>query len=82
MLGLQEIYEDEDYVYLLQEYMAGGNLKDFMASHEKPLDHLVVRSIAHQIAMAVYYLSTFQIIHWDIKPSNILLTGDYLKYYD
>lgn len=46
------------------------------------MDYLSVLGIVRQIAKGLEYLKKFKIIHRDIKPKNILLTGRMFKAFD
>ena len=60
------------------EYMAGGDLQQFLASiNYKPLKVPVARKITFQIAQALKYLHQHRIIHRDIKLENIMLTENF-----
>ncbi len=82
LLGLYQIYEDSTKIYLVMKLMKGGTLKQLRKYENNADYHLVVRGVIHQVAMALYYLKTFSIIHRDIKGENILLTGKSYSYYD
>ena len=67
-------YEDSRggfHVLILTEYCSGGNLNDRLSqpsSEEKTLKWL------SQIASALSYLHSLQIVHRDVKPDNVMLT--------
>jgi serine/threonine protein kinase len=67
-------FRDKDQLYLVLDYVEGGNLYDFMK--ERPLDEPTIRSIFVQMLRAVDYLHQRKIIHRDIKPENILIDSD------
>ena len=72
LIQLQEVYENERYVYLVLELLRGGELFDFIVSKghysEKDAVLLMMRLIS-----AVEYLSRKGIMHRDIKPENLIL---------
>lgn len=68
-------------MYLVLENMQGGNLFSFITKHGS-LSPGVIRGILMQIAAGLYYLHHFNIVHRDMKPDNILLTGKLLKFKD
>ena len=66
---------DDDYGYIVMEYVDGGTLAPFT----KPDNLLVIGDvieIAYKCAHALEYASQQGIIHRDIKPANIMLTGN------
>jgi len=59
--------------YMVHEYVDGGNLRQKIRTQERiPLDHAA--QIVSEIAGVLEYLHLRQIVHRDVKPSNILLT--------
>merc|ERR1712224_221771 len=70
---LYEIFEDENFLYLVMEFCAGGELNGYInnggASSE---DQAAV--IMKQVLRAVAYLHSNFIAHRDIKAANILCT--------
>lgn len=60
--------------YLVMEYVSGGTLKEAM--HQK-LPWQTAAAILAPIARALDYVHHQQIVHRDVKPSNILLQEDF-----
>eukprot|EP01119_Soliformovum_irregulare_P007413 TRINITY_DN19828_c0_g1_i1.p1 TRINITY_DN19828_c0_g1~~TRINITY_DN19828_c0_g1_i1.p1 ORF type:complete len:931 (-),score=271.80 TRINITY_DN19828_c0_g1_i1:37-2829(-) len=62
----------DGYVYLITEYVPGGNLDDVIHS-EKILDLSLKLKLALAVARGMVYLHSIGIIHRDLKPSNLLV---------
>lgn len=57
--------------YLMMEYVDGGTLRQRMTPGA-PLEEPQVRAIGAQVASALGYAHSKQIIHRDVKPENVL----------
>ena len=66
---------EKGFCYILMEYMAGGSLKDRIATDGAlPVEQAI--SFVSQIAYALALAHSHGVIHRDIKPDNILFTAD------
>lgn len=93
---LWDIVRAEEYIYLVMEYCAGGDLTNYIKKRGRVegleyipyegaapqyyihpraggLDEIVVRSFLRQLARALKFLRTRNLMHRDIKPQNLLL---------
>ncbi|XP_073994697.1 serine/threonine-protein kinase greatwall [Rhodnius prolixus] len=62
-------------VFLVMEYLIGGDLKSLLSIYGFFEESMAV-FYAAEIALALQYLHRHGIIHRDIKPDNMLLTAD------
>ncbi|KAM7360555.1 serine/threonine-protein kinase greatwall isoform 2-T2 [Cochliomyia hominivorax] len=62
------------YVYLVMEYMVGGDLKSLLAMYGY-FDEAAARFYVAEVALALQYLHEHGIIHRDIKPDNMLISA-------
>ena len=73
-----EIYEaghEADRSFLVMEYLTGGTL----AGHTQPhtlLEIPRVADIVYKVCHALEYANTEGLLHRDVKPANVLLSGD------
>ena len=61
-------------VYLVMEYMVGGDLKSLLAMYGF-FDEHTARFYAAEICLALQYLHGHGIVHRDIKPDNMLVAA-------
>ncbi|KAJ8959052.1 hypothetical protein NQ318_022307 [Aromia moschata] len=75
VVQMEEIVETEDEVFIVLEYMRGGDLSNRILSNV-PLTESNVKYMFYQMVLAVEYLHSRGITHRDLKPENILLSSD------
>lgn len=77
-------HASETEMFLIYNYLSGGNLEDFIKERSKPaLEWKTLHKIALDVARALAYLHeqcSPKVLHRDIKPSNILLDNNYNAY--
>ena len=74
IIKLYDVFENENYIYIIMENCSGGDLLSYFEYHEYELPESKVCEIIHKLSMAVYYLHSYGIVHRDLKPENILMT--------
>ena len=74
IIKLYDIYENENYIYIIMEYCSGGDLLSYFEYYEYQLKETKVCEIIHKLSMAIYFLHSYGIVHRDLKPENILMT--------
>lgn len=72
IIEIHDVYDELGYVYLILEYMGGGELFDSII-REKFYPEKKARAVMKQIFEALKYLHDRNISHRDLKPENILL---------
>ena len=75
VLNLYDVWETSTELYLIMEYVPGGELFDYLVKRGR----LPVSEALHyfqQIIFAVDYCHRFNICHRDLKPENLLLDKD------
>lgn len=73
VIKLYNVYEFDDTICLLMEYIPGGELLEQI---EKNIVYTedTARQIIYEILSTVEYLHSHDIVHRDLKPENILLS--------
>jgi serine/threonine-protein kinase PpkA len=73
IIRIHDIVEDGVYLYIVMEYADGGNLK------RRIRDGMTERQalhVARAIASALHFVHAENILHYDIKPENILFRSE------
>ena len=82
VVKLFDHWEDEDKVFLLMEYLPGGDLFVLLNKMGRMSEEQAKFYIA-QIVLALEHLHNLDIIYRDLKPENILLdSSGYIKIID
>lgn len=73
LVELVEIAVTPSYVYIVLEYMRGGDLQKYIRSSGR-LSESTVRRFMADLASGLDFLWSKNLIHRDLKPQNLLLT--------
>ncbi|GAA5901739.1 hypothetical protein JCM6882_006054 [Rhodosporidiobolus microsporus] len=75
VLRLMDVWETGSELYLIMEYVEGGELFDYLVSKGR-LHADEARHYFQQIISGVDYCHRFNICHRDLKPENLLLDSE------
>lgn len=75
IVSIYDVGHEENVHYIVMEFVNGVTLKDYI-SQKGTLPWREAVNIAIQICSAIEHAHRHHIVHRDIKPHNILLTGD------
>ena len=73
IVNVFDVFEDENYLYIIMEYIEGISLEKIIGREVK-LPYERVINIVISIAEALDYAHQRGIVHKDIKPANIIIT--------
>lgn len=69
--GLRSVFEDDENIYLLQDYKKGGDLKARI-KQVGSLDEQSIKEIIKQILNTLSKLHAKNILHRDLTPQNVM----------
>ncbi|KAL3665414.1 hypothetical protein V7S43_009450 [Phytophthora oleae] len=75
VLELREAFETSDAYVLVTELVQGGELYDDLVEHGV-FGEQRAKELVRELAVALEYLHSKQVVHADLKPENILLAKD------
>ncbi|KAJ6248564.1 protein kinase [Anaeramoeba flamelloides] len=76
VLKIYDVYETERNLFLVLEYISGGELFDYIVECGK-VPSTQARIFFQQIIFAIEHIHSFSITHRDLKPENLLLDSNY-----
>ncbi|KAJ5699076.1 hypothetical protein N7462_001081 [Penicillium macrosclerotiorum] len=76
VISLYDVWENRGELYLVLEYVEGGELFDYV-SNNGPLPEEEAVRLFRQIIAGLGYCHRFNICHRDLKPENILLDANH-----
>ena len=71
-----DIFENQEYIYIVMESLSGGDLFTYLEKRKFTVTEQRAKVISHQIATALYYLHQFGVAHRDLKPENVLMVSN------
>ena len=72
IVKIYDVFEENGTAYYVMEYLGGGSLADEL-KRDGALSEATAVKYIRQVADALQYLHSQNILHFDVKPSNILL---------
>jgi len=86
IVRLLDQYENNEYIFIVMEYLAGGDLGNYSKKRKYDFSEDEVKIIIYQITKGIDYLHKYGVAHRDLKPDNIMLhkkgSINYLKIMD
>mmetsp|Transcript_36122 Transcript_36122/g.100283 ORF Transcript_36122/g.100283 Transcript_36122/m.100283 type:complete len:457 (-) Transcript_36122:120-1490(-) len=81
IVRLKEVIRENDELHLVFEFME-ANLYEFMKARVRPLPESKIRNIMFQTMQAMHHVHKHGYFHRDMKPENLLVSGDTVKLAD
>ncbi|KAF4689488.1 hypothetical protein FOZ63_004376 [Perkinsus olseni] len=73
LVNLHELFETNQCIWLVMEYMQGGQIADLFAESDHFSEQLAARAIK-QVLAGVHYIHSMGVVHRDLKLENLLLS--------
>ena len=75
IVSLKDVFETDEEIILVQDEVAGGELFDRLVTRG-PYNEIQASKLLQEVTNGLAYLHQQGIVHFDIKPENIMLTED------
>lgn len=73
IVRLLDHFENFDFIFIVMEYLAGGDLGSYAKKRKYNFSESEVCLIIYQITLGIDYLHKYGVAHRDLKPDNIML---------
>ncbi|XP_058850206.1 citron Rho-interacting kinase-like isoform X2 [Acipenser ruthenus] len=70
---LQHAFQDKDNLYLVMEYLPGGDLLALLNRYEEQFDESMAQFYLAELVLAIHSVHQMGYAHRDIKPENVLI---------
>ena len=74
IVKLHYAFQDHKFLYMVMDYMAGGNFLNFLTKYDIPEDWAAF--YVAEIVLAVDSIHQIAYVHRDLKPENLLIDRD------
>ncbi|HEY6095322.1 MAG TPA: serine/threonine-protein kinase [Gallionellaceae bacterium] len=75
IVTIYDVGKSGDIAYIAMEFLQGRELRDILNDNQRlPVDQII--DIVAQVAMGLAYAHEHDIVHRDVKPSNIMVVRD------
>lgn len=75
IVRVMDVFEENNTAYYVMDLLSGGSIAD-MVKKDGPQDEGTAEKYIRQIADALSYIHAHNTVHFDVKPSNILLNDN------
>ncbi|KAI1897952.1 hypothetical protein AGOR_G00088590 [Albula goreensis] len=73
---LHYAFQDDNFLYLVMDYYAGGDLLTLLSKFEDRLPEDMSRFYVAEMVLAIHSIHQQHYVHRDIKPDNVLLDAN------
>ncbi|MEO0989998.1 MAG: serine/threonine-protein kinase [Pseudomonadota bacterium] len=75
IVGVHQVFEDNDTAYMALDFIDGRDLLDIIEDQEEPFSAEEVKDLLLKLLDAIGFVHENNLLHRDISPDNILMDG-------
>lgn len=81
---IYDIDEDNDFIYMVEEFIQGDSLEDFILHQDNISQELIIEYGIQlcDILDYLHHITPYPILYQDLKPEHIILCGNQIKLVD
>lgn len=81
---IYDIDEDDDFIYMIEEFIQGDSLEDFILHQDNISQELIIEYGIQlcDILDYLHHITPYPILYQDLKPEHIILCGNQIKLVD
>lgn len=79
IVEMKDFLWDKKQIYIITEYCNGGDLSSYIKRRHS-LPESICKTFLRQLALAMQYMRTHEVSHFDLKPQNLLLCREPGRY--
>lgn len=76
IVGVRDFFKENNTAYLVMNYLSGETLKEYLRRHDRALSYQQALSIMLPVLDALRTVHASGVLHRDVSPDNIFLTGN------
>ena len=76
IVELIDLFENQEYYYIVLECMQGGDLFDYISKLNYDLGETRCRQLSYQIGLGIKYLHSYGIVYRDLKLENVMMSNN------
>uniref|UniRef100_A0A336MW35 Serine/threonine-protein kinase ULK3 n=1 Tax=Culicoides sonorensis TaxID=179676 RepID=A0A336MW35_CULSO len=79
IVEMKDFLWDKKQIYIITEYCNGGDLSSYIKRRHS-LPESICKTFLRQLALAMQYMRSHEVSHFDLKPQNLLLCREPGRY--
>lgn len=76
LVPLADCFYENNFEYIVFEFVPGHRLQEILDLRKKPFSEDQVLDLAYQVAVALEFLHSQEIVFHDLNPSNVIITPE------